>query len=124
MLGGGMRQAGIFAAAGLVALNDTVERLIEDHVNARRLADMLLECGFVLDPAEVETNLVFATIPDWADASKVQQALARAGVRTNPPREGRFRFVTHAGVTAGMIDDAGARIARAVSPLLTRHRVA
>lgn len=120
MLGGGMRQAGIFAAAGLVALDDTVERLGEDHVHARRLAEILLECGFVLDLAEVETNLVFARIPDWADVAKVHEALASEAVRTNAPREGRFRFVTHAGVTAGMIEEAGARIAQAVSPLFAQ----
>lgn len=120
MLGGGMRQAGIFAAAGLIGLNEMVERLEQDHVNGRRLAEILLECGFILDPTEVETNIVFGTIPDWADASEVHRALTNEGVQTNTPREGRFRFVTHAGVTSQMIEDAGLRIAKAVLPLFAQ----
>jgi threonine aldolase len=60
MLGGGWRQAGVFAAAGIVALTEVAPRLAEDHENARRLADGIAEIpGLTIDPADVETNLVF-----------------------------------------------------------------
>jgi threonine aldolase len=119
MLGGGMRQAGVIAAAGLVALDTMVDRLIEDHENARRLAKILVECGFSLD-AEVETNIIFAKAPDCAvDQSVVHSALRKEGVLINPPRRGRFRFVTHADVGAEMIEQTGARIAKAVLPLFS-----
>lgn len=121
-LGGGMRQAGVIAAAGLVALDTMVERLAEDHANARRLAEILVDCGFLLNMNEVETNIIFAQVPDTAvDPSAVHTALWEEAVLINPPRGGRFRFVTHADVSAKMIEQAGARIARTVLPFVRRE---
>ena len=86
--GGGMRQAGIFAAAGLVALDTMVDRLADDHANAKRLATLLADAGLVLDPPleEVETNILFAEIPaHLADAERFVDRLGEAGVSVNPP---------------------------------------
>jgi threonine aldolase len=114
-LGGGMRQAGVLAAAGLHALEHHVARLPEDHENARRLADGLVAAGASL-VLPVETNLVFAAFPGRA-AADVSPRLAKAGVLANPEgsRPDVLRFVTHLDVSRTDIDDAIARIARAVS---------
>jgi threonine aldolase len=112
-LGGGMRQAGVIAAAGVVALETMVERLADDHARARTLADVLADLfpGCV-DPALVETNIVCARAaalpPELLDALRVEGVLAGTiDVDT-------VRFVTHRDV-----DDAG--MGRAVDAL---HRIA
>jgi len=108
--GGGMRQAGIVAAAGIVALDTMVDRLAEDHSNARRLAAHLADAGLILDvaPDEVETNIVFAEIPSrLVDAEQFVMGLAEAGVRVNPPTDRRIRLITHHGVSADDIETAG-----------------
>lgn len=115
MVGGGMRQAGIFAAAGLVALDTMIERLAEDHANARRLAEILQECGFRLTFDAVATNMVFVEIPQRITApDALVQALKAEGVLVNAPRGRRLRFVTHVDAPAAVILEAGRRIARAV----------
>jgi threonine aldolase len=105
MLGGGMRQAGIIAAAGLVALNSMVDRLAEDHENAHRLAKGLAGLqGVAVDPATIETNIVYAELGD-GDGPALAAALKERGVLSN----GRFnwvRFVTRAGITAEDVDEA------------------
>ena len=69
LVGGGMRQIGILAAAAIYALDHHVERLAEDHANALRLAEMLAELPQVtVDPGAVETNMVFAGFPEGASA--------------------------------------------------------
>jgi threonine aldolase len=111
--GGGMRQAGVIAAAGIVALDTMVDRLAEDHANARRLAQLLEEAGLVLNhPAEeVETNIVFAEVPPHLmEAGEFVTRLAREGVRVNPPRGQRIRLITYHDVTAEDIEYAGAVI--------------
>jgi len=113
--GGGMRQAGIVAAAGIVALDTMVDRLADDHANARRLAFLLAEAGLVLDhsPEEVETNIVFAEIPgDLMDADEFATGLAAEGVRVNPPKDRRIRLITHHNVSADDIEAAGAAVRR------------
>ncbi len=113
--GGGMRQAGVIAAAGIVALDTMVDRLAEDHANARRLAALLAEAGLILDfpPDEVETNIVFAEIPaPLMDAEEFVTGLAAEGVRVNPPRDRRVRLITHHNVSAVDIEAAGAAIRR------------
>ena len=109
--GGGMRQAGVIAAAGIVALDTMVDRLAEDHANARRLAVHLAEAGLILDcpPEEVETNIVFAEIPTrLMDAEEFVMGLAAEGVQVNPPRDRRIRLLTHHNVSADDIEAAGA----------------
>lgn len=97
MLGGGMRQAGIVAAAGLYALEHHVERLAVDHARAARLADALAAQGWeVLAP---ETNMVYVTVPD---APAAQASLEAQGVRLLAVSPTRVRMVLHLDV-----DDAG-----------------
>jgi len=88
--GGGMRQAGIIAAASLYAFENHVDRLAEDHDHARNLASGLREAGY--DVREPETNLVLVSVDD---PSEFLQALAREGVLATPGRPGYVRFCTH-----------------------------
>jgi threonine aldolase len=114
-LGGGMRQAGILAAAALYALDHHVARLAEDHAHARRLAAALAEVpGVKVDAAQVETNMVFAEFS--RPAMEMVELLARHGVLTNPAGGPRtLRLVTHLDVSAQDIDEAVARIRRAIA---------
>jgi threonine aldolase len=119
VLGGGMRQAGILAAAGIVALNEMVDRLAEDHANARRLAEGLANMpGILIEPATVETNILFFAVagPDGRgdDVAPLVAAAARAGVLFSSGDDGRIRAVTHFGITAVDIDRALAAVANAV----------
>jgi len=98
MTGGGMRQAGILAAAGIVALETMVDRLDEDHARARRLADGLRGVpGFALDPGIPATNMVFVSVLPGAksDAGEIRDALKTRGVLVGVSSERRFRLVTH-----------------------------
>jgi threonine aldolase len=110
-LGGGMRQAGILAAAGLHALEHHVGRLAEDHARARRLAEALAELpGFRVDPARVATNIVIAAVEPAGRVGEVIDGLASRGVLAGAMGAGRIRFVTHLDV-----DDAG--LERAIAAL-------
>ena len=105
MVGGGMRQAGIMAAAGIVALRTMIDRLSEDHDNARGLAEALSKLGFEIDMEMVQTNIVFFNVPsEMIDAKKFVQDLGKLGVRVNPPAGRRVRVVTHYGITREDID--------------------
>jgi len=108
MLGGGMRQAGVLAAAGIVALETMVERLAEDHTNARRLAEGLARLpGIDLDPARVQTNIViFALERDDLTPRQLVADLAARGVKVGAIGGQRFRAVTHYGLDAADIDRA------------------
>jgi len=98
MLGGGMRQAGILAAAGIVALEQMLPRLEEDHRTARLLADHLAESEHIqLDPATVETNIVFFSLSPQAPISATELAsqLGRDGILVHALDASRIRMVTH-----------------------------
>ena len=97
--GGGMRQAGILAAAGLHALDHHVERLAADHDRAARLAAALSALG--VEVTGQHTNMVFVQVAPASTASLVEH-MARAGVRLSPGSEGKLRLVLHLDV-----DDAG-----------------
>ena len=101
MLGGGMRQAGILAAAGLYALEHNVERLAEDHANAHRLARGLAGAGFEVEP--VQTNMVFVKVPAAACAALQDRLEARGVLAIVSPRT---RLVTHLDVGQDDIDTA------------------
>jgi len=114
-VGGGMRQAGVIAAAGIMALDTMVERLAEDHANAKRLATLLSAAGLILDPPieEVETNILFAKIPEeLMDADAFVDGLLKEGVVVNPAQKGRIRLITHHDVSADDIEAAGAAVLR------------
>ncbi|MBI2724225.1 MAG: low-specificity L-threonine aldolase [Chloroflexi bacterium] len=113
MVGGGMRQAGVIAAAGVYALRHMVTRLADDHANARRLAQGVAALQmFELDPATIDSNIVISAVP--GDHLDVMRALKHAGVLTTSPAPHRVRMVTHYGIEAHHIDDALERIRHAV----------
>lgn len=96
LLGGGMRQAGVIAAAGIVALDQMVERLSQDHQVARQLAEGLAEIpGLSVDLETVQTNLVYVDTTGTLDATEITAALAGAGIRVNQFTPSRFRLAVH-----------------------------
>ncbi|RMF93585.1 MAG: low specificity L-threonine aldolase, partial [Nitrospinota bacterium] len=103
-----MRQVGILAAAGIYALEHNVERLQEDHENARRLAQGIAGIpGISINPEEVETNIVYFTVTreGWT-AQQVVEALKKEGVLVLAPGPQRIRAVTHLDVSRAEIDAA------------------
>lgn len=95
-LGGGMRQAGVLAAAGLIALEEMPKRLGEDHANARLLAEALARCDAAeIDPAEVQTNIVIFTLRDEGDAAALVRGLRENGVLASAIGPHAVRLVTH-----------------------------
>ena len=103
MVGGSMRQVGVIAAAGLVALDNMVERLAEDHSNARKLANGLAEIpGISIDPETLPTNLVFFDV-EREDRDGLHQQLVARGVKGGGGQK-RWRYVTHYGITESDID--------------------
>ncbi len=108
MLGGGMRQAGVLAAAGIVALDIMAERLADDHANARRLAMGLAELpSIVLNPEQVQTNIViFEMAPGPTSPAELVTELAAQGVKLNAIGGRRLRAVTHCDVGQNDIDYA------------------
>ncbi len=96
VVGGGMRQAGFLAAAGIVALEQMTERLVEDHARAQRLADGLAAIPGI-DVAPVTTNIVYfdLTAPITKTPSEIERALAERGILMLGRGSGRFRAVTH-----------------------------
>ena len=108
LVGGGMRQAGIIAAAGIVALDQMVERLAEDHANARLLAEGLASFAQIaIDLAMVQTDIVIFELRDerWSAESFVR-ALAEGGLLVGGMGAGRIRAVTHYGIDAGDVEEA------------------
>jgi threonine aldolase len=100
ILGGGMRQAGVIAAPGIIALTEMVSRLSEDHENARILADGVSRLpGVTLDLATVQSNIVVFRLPSVADAEALSAALQAQGVLVSDFGAGRLRMVTHYGIS-------------------------
>ncbi len=105
MLGGGMREIGMLGAAGLFALDNMVDRLAEDHANARTLAEGLAEMdGVKLDLARVQTNLVIFELDRMAPEAFVA-GCDRRGVKSGQVSRSQVRFVTHYGVDAADIQE-------------------
>jgi len=119
MVGGGMRQAGILAAAGLVALDSMVDRLAEDHANARRLAQGLANIdGISVDPDTIHTNIViFEVDQSVGTANQVIDALAEEGVLVTYPGKQSLRMVTHRHIDGADVDDALGRVSSVVRNL-------
>lgn len=115
-LGGGMRQAGILAAAGLIALEQSPKRLHEDHANARRLAEGLAEIdGITIDPASVVTNIViFDVTATGRTPADICERLKQNGVFASG-WDSVIRMVTHNGITAAYVDTAVTAVRKSVS---------
>jgi len=100
LMGGGMRQAGFLAAAGLVALDNMVERLAEDHENARALAAEIARIPGVTVTNDIQISMVFFRIDqDRYSEAQLHARMKERGLLTYPPENGQWRFVTHHGVT-------------------------
>jgi threonine aldolase len=100
ILGGGMRQAGVIAAPGIVALSGMVGRLAEDHRHARILAEGVARLpGVTLDLATVQPNIVVFRLPSVAAAERLQAKAAEAGLLVSDFGGGRLRMVTHYGIS-------------------------
>ena len=111
MLGGGMRQAGVLAAAGLIALEEMPKRLAEDHANARFLAESLAELDQVeIDLTTVQTNIVIFTVRGYPDPTPILDRLRKRGVIAGTAADHQIRFVTHKDVDRAACEEA-ARIA-------------
>ena len=108
LLGGGMRQAGILAAAGIIALNEMVDRLADDHANAHKLALGLAQIpGISIDPDQIRTNILFfeVTGKDLTPEQFVQR-IGAEGVRMLPVGARRVRAVTHYHISSEDVDQA------------------
>ncbi len=106
IVGGGMRQAGVLAAAGIIALTKMVDRLADDHANARKLAEGLAEMpGLSIDLSQIKSNIVFFELTrDDMTAEQLVKMLDDEGARMLPVGVGRIRAVTHYHITADDID--------------------
>lgn len=115
-LGGGMRQAGILAAAGLIALDEAPHRLHEDHANARRIAEALAATGLVdIDLDAVRTNIVIFTLPNQGDAAAFVDKMKARGVLSSVTARHSVRFVTHRDVDRTACEE----VARVAVEILT-----
>jgi threonine aldolase len=115
-LGGGMRQAGVLAAAGIYALDNNLKKLAEDHEKARKLAQALAELpGLKVDLETVETNLIFAEVTrDGWNAPRAVAALREAGLLASDADGKRLRLVTHLDFPLSAVPEAAQRIATAL----------
>jgi threonine aldolase len=115
LFGGGMRQAGILAAAALYALEHHIDRLAEDHRNARTIAQAVADApGLRLDPPDIETNILYFHIDrELGTAKEVAAALKQKGVLVHPTGPQSVRVVTHLDVSA----DQAARAAETISAI-------
>ena len=122
MLGGGMRQVGVLAAAGLVALEYGPTRLQDDHDNARVLAERLAAVpGIALDPGQVQTNIIiFSVEPSGLTSADFLSRIAAQGVLAVPVDAHRVRMVTHLDVTRRDVEEAASMVAETCSALQLR----
>lgn len=119
MVGGGMRQAGVLAAAGLVAMDTMIERLADDHANAKKLAEGLANIdGLSVDPERIQTNIViFEVDPALATVQEFMGALDREGVKVSYPGQHTIRMVTHRHIDSGDVEEAITRVSKAVKQI-------
>ena len=119
MLGGTMRQAGVLAAAGLVALKTMVDRLAEDHANAKRLAEKLSKIdGLSVNTSKVQTNIVRSkTTGLGVAAAKVSAMLGEHNVHVMAQQADTLRWVLHRHVTPTDVDEAVAAMAKVAEAL-------
>lgn len=102
VLGGGMRQIGYLAAAGIYALDNHVERLAEDHKKAEEIGKTLRECGFIGEVEPVETNIVIFYLKDPSEQENFLKKLEQNNIRISGMGQGKLRIVTHLDYTEEM----------------------
>lgn len=123
MVGGGMRQAGVIAAAGIVALRTMVDRLAEDHANARRLAEGIARIpGLSVDLTRVRTNMVLVGVDGPLPARDFCARLRGEGVLAFDTGPSKIRLVTHRHITAEAVERAVAAFRRTAELLLQVRR--
>ncbi len=125
-LGGAMRQAGVIAAAGIFALENHVERMAEDHANARHFAEALAAIpGIAVDPEKVETNMVFFDVAATSlTAAELCERLAGLGVRIGASSRTRLRAVTHLDVTRAEVEEAAEAVRTVIGEAGSRPKIA
>ena len=117
-LGGGMRQAGVLAAAGLIALEESPKLLAADHANARLLAEAVAaQPGASIDMESVQTNIVIFSLKDGGDAAAFCAALKRKDVLASAIGPHAVRFVTHYDVSRAECEEAASIIAEELGSL-------
>ena len=102
ILGGGMRQVGFLAAAGLYALDNHIDRLAEDHQKAKEIGQELFALDFIKRVEQVETNIIIFELENKADESKFLKTLADKNIRLSGMGNGKLRIVTHLDYTNDM----------------------
>ncbi|MDQ1335553.1 MAG: threonine aldolase [Thermodesulfobacteriota bacterium] len=117
VVGGGMRQAGVIAAAGIVALTEMVDRLADDHANARRLVEGLVDAeGLSVDPGKVQTNIVYMNMTqDGLLSAVVAEQLSREGVLLLPTGPRQLRAVTNYHTNGDDVDYAADVIRKVIN---------
>jgi threonine aldolase len=118
VLGGGMRQAGIIAAPGIIALETMVERLKEDHNNARRLAGGIAQMpGLSIDVATIQTNILYFDLCDQRlNSEEFLKRMRDRGIQFLATGRARFRMVTHYGITVEDIDKTLTALREVMAP--------
>ena len=104
VMGGGMRQAGYLAAAGIHALDNHVDRLKEDHQNARHIGEALATASFVKEIMPIDTNIIIATLSEDLETGHILSLLEQKGVLALPFGPGEIRMITHLDISNEMID--------------------
>ncbi len=114
LFGGGMRQVGIIAAAGLYAVKNNIKRMAEDHANARFLAEELNKIGiFNIEMERVQTNIIVAKLKSKENSDEMVARLNKIDVKAVPFGEKKIRFVTHLDVNRADCEEALCRISDA-----------
>ncbi len=118
-MGGAMRQAGMLAAAGIYALEHHLDRLAEDHQNARRLGEIVSTCeGIHLNPEQIDTNIIFIDVSGTGiPAIQISQRLEEQGINMGAFSETALRAVTHLDVSHEQVEEAGQQFVRIIEQL-------
>ena len=106
ILGGGMRQTGIIAAAGIISLEQMVERLSEDHINAYKLAEGIAQIpGLSIDVSKIKTNIIYFNLTNHhLNTDELVKKCGQKGLMFLPTGQSRYRMVTHYGITSEDIE--------------------
>jgi threonine aldolase len=121
-LGGGWRQAGVIAAAGLVALEEMIDRLADDHLLAQTLVKLLTDAGFALDPSDCETNILHVPVPDAMSATLFADSMRSRGVLVKVIGDGAVRMVLHKDIIEEDLDRVAAAATAAARESSPRTR--